>query len=242
MRFKDFLLIEKKDSIEHAAELICHKIHDMVDNSHVESEDGSVSFDLGRVIKNTSYKGVTVVITNNQDSDGDIVVVTNEKIDRSNLKQLIANKKVYDNLLQNVKEFLVYNHDYKDASEEDLSTHEKQALHSSKETFDQKYDALIKAFKESLTTLTDEVAELNKELENTGLNSKRESIKQAIKILVDEKVGKDYKDFQKKILKLKEADFVAHISGDLKKMLQSRLHDFYEGYLRDEVKNFVQVD
>ncbi len=240
MRFKQFLLMENLDAIDHKAILIAHKIHDMLENSHVEKDDNAMSFNVGQLIKDSGFKQLVIKITNSpsEDSSENIIqLVTDDELKRENLNKIISNKKNFNRLVEKLKQYIVHHHEFSDTSEEELTKHEKERMLSDAGTFNKKYDALIAAFKKSIEDVSKQVEELKKERENTGLHSKASAIENAMDLVINREIGSSFKEFQKIIYKLPEAGFITHIDGKQKKILQSRLHDFYEGYLQDLIKS-----
>ena len=239
MRFKQFLLMEELDAIDHKAILIAHKIHDMLDHSHVERNDDSISFSVGQLIKDSSFKSLTIKITNSptEDSDTNVIqLITDQELKRENLIKIISSKKNFNKLVEKIKQYIVHHHDFSDTDENSLTTHEKQKMLTDVSSFNQKYDALIAAFKKSIEDVSKQIEELKKEKQNTGLHSKATSIEGAMNLVIKNEVGSSFKEFQKIIYKLPEAGFIAHIDGKQKKVLQARLHDFYEGYLQKMIE------
>jgi hypothetical protein len=236
MRFKQFLLVENLDAIDHQAILIAHKIHDMIDNSHVEREDDHISFNVGQLIKDSRFKNLVIKITNSPTEDTNenlIQISTDEELKRENIHHIITNKKNFNRLVEKLKQYIIHHHSFEDVSEDELTSHEKQKIVNDPASFNEKYDNLILAFKNSLGDLYKQVEELKKEKSNTGLHSKITSIENAIEMVIKNEVGSSFKEFQKIIYKLPEAAFISYLDGKQKKVLQARLHDFYEGYLKN---------
>jgi hypothetical protein len=242
MRFKNFAILEKDMAVDHHAVLIVHKIHDMIENSHVEVDEDTLSFDLGQTIKNSAFKGVKVIISTNDvvdkdPSDKTISIKTTDKISRSDIKTIISSKKVFDRLTHAIGQYIIYNHEFdKELEDDDLTTHERKSLLTDKTNIDENYTALIAAFKKEIEHIKKQIEELMKEKKNTGLGSKIEALNSAIDIIVGKEIGASFKEFQKNIMKLPEAGFIAYLEGTSKKIIMSRLHDFYEGYLTQEIE------
>jgi len=236
MKFLDYLLegAEKKNTVM----LVLQKIIDMVDDGHVDYSEDEISINIGKLIKDKKYYDFKIIIQKGTPhnvrlaqttDDGKYVIVIDaprlparEKIDTFLSKTATVSK-----FIPAFQKYLDKYHKVDDTVEASTS-YEKGKQVNTRSNFEKKYKELNASIKSKLEDYEKAKADIEDEMEDTGLSGRREVLKLSLDTLKKEYLGSNAKEFVSKMLKLADEDFVTHLDKELKNKLTTRLTDFYE--------------
>lgn len=233
MNFKQFLI---EFTINNKYELAYNKLIYALDDAHVTTKDSYYEFNLGSVIKDAALKGLTVRVQKgpkeevklgrHKDGRTVMVIFAKELPERSKIDTLLSDSKAI--MTGFVDELEKFTHIYKSDEEQTPSNHEKRHELLNKDTFEKKYEELMKAVEQKFEEYDSVLQDLKDQSEKTVSAFKMASLESAKKKLKEDYFGTSEKEFIKKMLKLPEADFIVHLEKEMLAKLNKRLENYYE--------------
>lgn len=233
MNFKQFLI---EFAINNRYELAYNKLIYALDDAHVTTKDSYYEFNLGSVIKDSAYNGLTVRIQRGpkeqvklgRHSDGRNVMVmyAKELPERSKIDSLLSDNK--DLLNGFIDELEKFTHIYKGDKEQKLSKQEKRHELLNKDSFEKRYEEFIKAVDQKFEEYDTVLKDLKDQSEKTVSAFKMASLESAKQKLKADYFGATEKEFIKKMFKLPEAEFIDSLEKEMVDKLTKRLENYYE--------------
>lgn len=231
--FKTFLI-----ESEEKANLLLHKIIDMVDDAHVEYSDEKISMNIGSMTKNSELRNLELVIRksksysarlakNKNNSNISIVIDTSSIPERKDIDNFLSKANNSKNFVKLFNEYLAKYHSG-DTPHDKLSSYEKSKTYNTKEQFDKEYDKLNKYIRDKLEEYNKVKTDIENQIKSTHLAGRKHTLELSLKHLEKEYIGNSAKEFISIMLKGFSGEFVEHLSPENKKKLMSRLTSYYE--------------
>lgn len=235
MKFKEFL-VEYSKPVQNEIDLVYQHILDNLDDGHIDVSKEKLSFNIGKIIKDSSYNNLEFVIRKAQranarlgkkgDSQFAIVVDTPDKIpSRESINNFLESTKYVSKIKAQFKKYLETHHDA-DADVEPATGYEKNK--TANVGFEENYTKLIKAIEGKVSKFHDSKQFAKNKHNSTGNVGKQEVLQSAIAQLFTSEIGGNFDEFKRIVLKLPEAQFIKQIDPEGKKKLLSRLESYYE--------------
>lgn len=234
MKFTQFLVEQNKSHINQS-DIIYHSILDNIDHGHVAYSDDQLKFNVGKIIKNSSYNNLEIVIK--QGTDGvklgkhkesgtpTVVIFTEKKFpSQDKLGTFLENPELASNIKANIRKYLKNHHTPQLVDAEHASSYEKPKMYSAK--LEDHYKKLIKAIHNKIGDY--HTAKTHVETKKSGNEAKNQLKQAAIKHILNDTLGTSFKEFKKKVMELDEASFIEHLPKELKDKVLSRLEGFYD--------------
>jgi hypothetical protein len=234
MNFRDFL-IERVDNTNNEADLVIHQIVHNADEAHVDYSDGRLDFNIGIMIKRSSYSDLYVTILrdskefvklakNNKKDGFTLVIQTSSFPKREQIDTFLSSKKMYDQVKKQVKLFV---QEYYDDSSEFETEYESDKDVNSPRIFEKIYNDVVKNIKKKIRDYKKIAAGIRNEMDNTGDESHKQILLKSLDTLRDEYFGDTFKIFKKRATETMELD-LTRFTKEYKKKFDTRLEDFYE--------------
>lgn len=223
--------------------LVFEAFVDNILDSHYKKTDSSITFNVGKTAKLSRFSGLDFVIrtTNNsavrlakkKEGNGFAIVVDVKQLPAiQDLDDFLNKKSLANKIVEELEKYIEINSDnVSDNEVSKLTDYEKSKLFNSREKFEETYQKLVSEFNKKIQDLEKLVSNFEKEIEETGNPSRRATLEMAIEKLKKDYLGSSYKDFTKiayELLEEIEPQFKEHIDKDNKKLLDSRLKQFYQ--------------
>lgn len=233
MNFKQYL-IERNLHSRH--ELTYHKLLSAIDTAHVDKKDSYYEFNLGMVTKDSTLnnlmmrvqRGSETGVKLGQHKDGRmfITVFVKKLPERGNIDGFLdKDEKTMHGFVHALNRF--FDEYPQDAQADKLTSHEQKERLEGKRPFEEKYNELLSAIDKKMEEYTAAIKELEKH--GTSVNAfKRTAAESAKTKLKNDYVGGNSKEFVKKMSKLPEAEFIAHLDKEIMNKLTKRLENYYE--------------
>jgi hypothetical protein len=237
MRFKQYLLLEYSKSVANEIDLIYQKLLDNLDNGHIDTSEKELSFNMGKIMKDSAYNNLVFKIRAGQKPDvrlgkdnksGKSLIVVDKSgavPAREKVMSFLENAKYADRIKKSIKRYLERHHEF--GAEVDPATgyEKKKATNAD---FEGGYDKLVKAIDKKLENYGMAKGHLKNEHEKTANLAKKEIAQAAMRSLFDEEFGGTFEAFKSIALKLPEAQFAKQLDGEQKNKLMARLESYYE--------------
>lgn len=228
---KTFLL-EKKGH-ESRASLVFHKIVSMLDHGHVDFSEKSVKFNIGALVKHSSYNHLNVFIRkgsafgarlgiHKKDHSSVIVIETDELPSRDKIDTFLESTKVAKSFIAAVAKYLEKLH--KEDPDAHKTSDEMESHTNTTERFEEIYNEIVKSVDEAITKFNANKAETGKVFDKFNI-IKQETQKATHSLVEKEYFGSSESEFTKKYIS--ENGTAAHFNKDMKNKLESRLKSLY---------------
>lgn len=239
MKFKQFL-VEVGKSYINQSDIIYHSILDNLDHGHIDMGDDTVKFNVGKIIKNSAYDNLNVLLkkskvddvrlgTHKESGIPTIVVLTAAQLpkERTNVDKFLENPELAKKIKKVIQNYLEIHHDTSKEKEADsASSYEKPKLYATK--FEEHYKTLINDIKRMMKDYTDAKRYLIAKAGTTGNEAKRSITQSAIKASYNQHFGESFKEFLSKLKGVEGSKFLDHIPKELKEKALARLESFYD--------------
>lgn len=227
-------ILRERKKAEVNADVIFQKMLDVLDHAHIDFEERSISFHIGRIIKNSNLD-LAMVIRNSEESSvkmgkkregGQMTIVVNVKSelpDRQQIDSFLAKDR---SRAQEIKGFISkYLNDFHSKDEPSLINTRYEEEAEANSTLEDRYEKMVKTLKDRIEDYKGEMEELkgHMDTENTG---DRETAKRAIKHLATEQFGDNLDEFKKIAMELLGVHKM--LSKENKDKLSNRLDSFYD--------------
>ena len=239
MKFKQYL-VEVSKSFINQADIIYQSILDNLDHGHVSLDDHEVKFNVGKIIKNSTYDNLNVHIRHADKDDmklgthkasgiPTIVIFTTSKLpsERKKVDSFLENPEFATKFKKMIQSYLEIHHDTEKEKEvESASSYEKPKLYAT--NFEKHYKTVINDIKRIMKDYDDAKKYLLAKVGATGNEAKKSVTQAAIKSLYNQHFGDSFKEFTSKLKGIEGAKFLEHIPKELKAKALSRLESFYD--------------
>lgn len=234
MNLKQFL-IEKINNTANEADIVLHEIMSNIDTSHVDYSEGRLDFNVGIMVKRSSYSRLFMTIladdefscklAKNLKRKGlSIVISTPTYPKRMEVDSFLSNKKIYNK----VKEVLVqFIDEFMEDDDEFRVTYEENKEINTDEKFEELYMQVIEEMKERVEEYKKIRDDMNNELERTANEARKETLIRGMEKLKDEYFGNTFKKFKKIAGETMDVD-LTRFQKEFKQKFDQRLEDFYE--------------
>lgn len=233
MKFKQFL-IERNLHSRH--ELTYHKLLSAIDTAHVDKKDSYYEFNLGMVTKDSTLNNLMMRVQRGsepgvklgQHKDGRmfITVFVKKLPERGNIDSFLdKDEKTMHGFIHALDRF--FSEYPQDPTADKLTSHEQRERLDGKRPFEEKYNALVTAIDKKMEEYSAAVKDVEKHGESVNA-FKRTAAESAKSKLKADYFGSNQKEFVKKMLKLPEAEFIAHLEKEVMNKLTKRLENYYE--------------
>lgn len=234
MQFKDYL-IERINNSHNEADIVLHQVMNNVDESHVDYGDDRLDFNIGIMIKRSAYsrlyltiiksKTNSVKLAKNMQKDGYSIVVNSTSYPkRMQIDDFIGKKAIY-NLIKN--ELIIFIENYKSDKNEFNTSYETNKEINTDEHFEKLYNTVIAEMKKRISEYKDIAADIQKQIEETANEEKRQILVRSLEKLKDEYFGDTFKKFKKIAAEAIDVD-MTRFEKEYKKKFDTRLEDFYQ--------------
>jgi hypothetical protein len=235
--FKTFLLEFKGAGNE--ATLVFHKLLSMLDKGHVDVTATDVTFNVGAVIKSSSYNNLVVKIRQGAVSSTKlgihkvnqkkyIIIETPEVPTKEHLVDFLENVETAKPFISAFEKYLVYVH------QEPKNAHKTkdEMVHvvNNDQKFEEMYNTIVKSVDAAIDSYRKARGE-GEQLFNKFNVGKQETQKITHSILRNEAFGKNEAEFATKFMK--EVPEVEHLNKDMKEKMESRLKSLYVSKIAD---------
>lgn len=242
MNFIEFLIETAKQATvpkqSNSAMLIMQKIIDMVDHGHVDYTKTKIFLNVGKLIKDSNLYKLDIVIRQGEDhvirlaksttSDNMVIVIDVARLPaRHKLESFFEKNNVVEKFIPVLQKYLK-DHHIPVSDVVPVTSYEKGKLVNDKKTFESKYTELAVKIKEQIADYQQSKNDIDRQIEVSSTPAKREVLKLSLEHNKKEFLGSNVKEFISKMLKLADADFIAHLDATSKAKLISRLSNFYE--------------
>ena len=234
MNFKDFL-IEYVDNTSNEADIVLHQILHNVDDAHVDYTDGRLDFNVGIMIKRSSYSDLYITImrddkefvklAKNNRKDGFTILITSPTFPKREKIDTFLSKKVMYNKVKEVTKLFIQ--EYYDNSSEFETTYESDKDVNSPKSFEKMYNGVVNQMKEKIRDYKEIAASIREEIDETGDEAHKIVLVKSLDKLRDEYFGDTFKIFKKRATENLELD-LTRFTKEYKKKFDDRLEDFYE--------------
>ncbi len=233
MSFKKYL-IEKH--VNGKYNIAYHKLLSALDAAHIEATDTKYEFNLGSVIKDSTFTNLNVRISqNNQeyvkfgnDSSGKfyVVISTSKLPERMKLDTFLSSN---EDVKNKFIEFLAdYTANHLNPGEVEKNKHEKTDELYDKGNYEAKYADLVTNIEKKFTEYNKTIEDLDKTYKTTTNDLKKSSIEMAKENLRKEYFGSNDTEFVKIVMKMPEAEFISLLDKEMKDKTVKRLNSFYD--------------
>lgn len=234
MSFIDFL-IEYVDNTSNEADIVLHQILHNVDDAHVDYGDGRLDFNVGIMIKRSSYSDLyftilrddneAVKLAKNNRKDGFTLVITTPSFPkREKIDTFLSKKSMYGKVKEAMQLFIK---EYYDDSSEFETEYESDKDVNSPKSFEKMYNSVVNQMKEKIRDYKQIAAGIREEIDATGDESHKLVLVRSLDKLRDEYFGDTFKIFKKRATDNLELD-LTRFTKEYKKKFDDRLEDFYE--------------
>lgn len=236
MHFKDFLM-EKINNTDNEADIVLHQVINNVDESHVDYTNDRLDFNVGIMVKRSTYTRLFITIlreadesvrlAKNMQSDKDgytIVIETDDYPSRADIDMFLSNKGVYNSVKQQVSVFI---DNYKETGDEFKTEYESAKEINSPEQFEQLYGEVIKEMKKRVEEYKQVAIDLNHQLENTANQVEKQTLVRSLEKAKEDRFGDTFKKFKKIAGETVGVD-LTRFDKETKAKFDTRLEDFYE--------------
>lgn len=246
MRFSKFLNEKQETSdINSKVIIILHRIFSAIPQTHIERDDTHIELNVGQAIKDKHFKPLNLGITNggsvhcrfavkSETSEYYILVTTptfNKNMSTDEIIKLLETKELQKPLHDSVIKYFEYSKN-DSLSEDDETEHEKNDQIN--KDYEPLYTELIQSIKNHLGEFHSAKEEIQKNMEQTSNEFKKETHGMALKHLEKQHKGESFQEFMGIIRKLPEAKFLDKLNPENKKLITNRLSDFYEHYFKNK--------
>ena len=234
MNFRDFL-IEYVDNTGNEADIVLHQILHNVDDAHVDYTDGRLDFNIGIMIKRSSYGDLYVTImrgdtefvklAKNNRKDGFTILITTPSFPRrEKIDTFLSKKAMYSKVMDAMQLFIK---EYYDNSSEFETEYESDKDVNSPKSFEKMYNSVVSQMKEKIRDYKEIAAGIREEIDETGDEAHKLILVKSLDKLRDEYFGDTFKIFKKRASENLEID-LTRFTKEYKKKFDDRLEDFYE--------------
>jgi len=236
MSFKDFL-IEKINNMENEADIVMHQIINVIDDAHVEYTDDRLDFNIGVMIKRSTYTRLWMTIIRESDEsirlaknksttkDGyTIVIETDDYPSRKMIDTFLSNKNIYSGVKRQV---VIFAENYKEDSNEFETGYESDKAMNTDANFERLYDTVVKQIKKKIEEYKQIAIDLNHQLDSTANEAEKQMYVRSLEKLKDEYFGDTFKKFKKIAAEAIDVD-LTRFEKEYKQKFDSRLEDYYE--------------
>jgi hypothetical protein len=236
MKFKEFLIEASSKPVRNEVDIIYQSILDNLDDGHIDMGGDKLSFNVGKIMKNSKYNNLDFVVRRGEkvatrlgkDTGGKsaLVVDTKGKIPtRQKIIGFLNDAENSKKIKQAITKYLDKHHDY-DAEVEPATSYEKtQALNTE---FEDGYTNLIKAIDKRIENHNNAKGYLTDKHNKTANVAQREISQAAMRKLFDDEIGGSFDAFKSIVLKLPEAEFIKKLVPEAKNKVLTRLESYYD--------------
>ena len=234
MNFRDFL-IERINNSQNEADIVLHQVINNVDTSHMDYSDYRLDFNIGIMIRRSSYSKLYMTIINSNDEfvklaknlqkDGhSIVISTNDYPDRMKIDSFLSNKKIYTQVKDVIVDFI---DNYKNDEIEFKTEYESAKEINNDKNFEKLYNIVIENMKRRIEEYKTIAADINDKIDNTANEAERQILVRSLDKLKDEYFGSTFKKFKKIAAEAIDVD-MTRFEKEYKKKFDERLENYYE--------------
>lgn len=235
MDFKSYL-VEKVNNTQNEADIVLHQIIDNVDESHADYTDNRLDFNVGIMIKRSSYSRLYMTIFNsysdsvrlgkNTQKDGfTLVINTSNYPSRMEIDTFLSDKNIYNAIKSKLIMFI---DNYQGDEKNDVNlTYETNKRINTPETFEVLYSDVVKNIKSRIKEYKNIAADLNHKLDKTANEAEKQILVRSLETLKDEYFGDTFKKFKKLAVTGMDVD-LTRFDKDFKAKFDTRLENYYE--------------
>lgn len=234
MNFRNFL-IEKINNSQNEADIVLHQVINNVDDSHIDYSDARLDFNIGIMVKRSSYTKLYMTILNsdtefvklakNNQKDGHTIVVsTSSYPDRMTIDDFLSSKGAYNKVKAEVINFI---DQYKNDEIEFKTEYESAKEINNPKNFEKLYNIVIENMKRRIEEYKSVASDINAQIDNTAHEGQKQILVRSLDKLKEEYFGDTFKKFKKIAAEAIDVD-LTRFEKEYKKKFDDRLENFYE--------------
>jgi len=241
MSFRNFIQINEGEYVNKAT-LIYQAFIDNLETAHYNKRDGDITFNIGKTAKIAKFADLELVLRKSSESNvrlakrksSDVfcIVIDLTSLPTSNeLETVLEKPAVMRPAIEAIETYLDKKRGSTNEDSGYLTDYEKSKKYNEKEVFEEHYQKLVEKLKEKYSEVQKMVGNFERQKEETENSSRKVTLDMAIDKIKKDTLGKTFKEFLSKaysILDEINSDFKENMDKEKKKILESRLKQFYE--------------
>lgn len=227
------MYLTEKQGHQSRASLVFHKIISMLDHGHVDFTEKHVKFNIGALVKDSSYNNVNVLIRKGSNSGARlgiskadhasyVVIETPTLPTRDKIDSFLESDKVAKSFITAVSQYLAKLHH--EDPEAHKTSDEMQSITNTPERFEEIYGEIVRSVDEAIEKYNASKEETGKAFTKFNV-IKQETQKITHGLVAKEYFGNSEGEFAKKFIAANTD--AAHFDKDMKVKLESRLKTLY---------------
>jgi hypothetical protein len=238
--FKHYLLNEflNVKPVENEAMLTLQKIIDMADDGHIDYEPNKITINVGKLIKNKKYNGLTMFILTgtgspkigrHADDDTHAIFLYAKRLpQRHQIDTFLSDQERSANFKKLFSKFF-NDAVFDNTDDNEDSQYEKTNNLNDRKSFEKSYVELVNKLNETLTHYNSAKKDLDDKVEKASEDlGHKEILKLSLTKIKKDILGSSLSEFKTKAIELYGKENYKLLNKEFKSKLDSRLTDYFE--------------